>query len=111
MGPAWVSPTPAPRVEVRLPEPVPPDRLRAEGYTGPQGAQGQAYAAELAGPGAARWRLTAPLAPYEGLTIVLSFPRGIVAAPGPMQRAGWLLADNRGILVALAGVGGRVSCA
>jgi hypothetical protein len=39
------------------------------------------------------------------LTIVLSFPKGIVAEPTHGERAGWLLADNRGVLAALAGFG------
>ncbi len=90
-------------VEVRLPEPVPSERMEAEGYTGPQGAQGSDYAASVAGPGVARWELTAPLSPHEGLTIVLSFPKGVVAEPTPTERMGWLLADNRGVLAALAG--------
>jgi len=77
--------------------------MDAEGYTGPQGAQGSDYAARVAGPGVARWELTAPLAPREGLTIVLSFPKGVVAEPTQSERMGWLLADNRGVLAALAG--------
>jgi hypothetical protein len=91
------------RVEVRLPEAVPIERMAAEGYTGPQGARGSEYSARLTAPGVARWELTAPLSPREGLTIVLSFPKGIIAQPTQADRAGWVLADNRGVLAALAG--------
>jgi uncharacterized membrane protein YgcG len=90
-------------VEVRLPEAVPIERMVAEGYTGPQGARGSDYSATATAPGVARWELTAPLSPREGFTIVLSFPKGIVAEPTQADRASWLLADNRGVLVALAG--------
>ena len=69
----------------------------------PQGAQGRGYSASVVAPGVARWELTAPLMPREGLTIVLSFPKGVVAEPTQTERVGWLLADNRGVLVALAG--------
>lgn len=79
--------------------------MRSEGYTGYQGSKGQQYVTELPEAGAARWRLTAPLAPQEGLTIVLTFPKGIIAAPTGAQRFGWLLKDNRGVLVALVGLG------
>lgn len=96
-------------VEVRLPQPVPADQLRAEGYTGAQGTQGAAYLAEIPSPGVARWRLTQPLAPQEGFTIVLSFPKGLVPAPTRMQRMLWLLKDNRGVLVALAGLVGLLA--
>jgi uncharacterized membrane protein YgcG len=106
IGTGWIFPIDNGSVEVRLPIPVPVQQLRAEAYTGPQGAQGRAYATELPAPGLARWRLTAPLAPYEGFTIVLSFPKGLIPEPGQTQRLWWLLVDNRGVLVALAGFAG-----
>ena len=103
IGTGWVFPIDASHVEVRLPEPVGTDQMRAEAYTGPQGAQGRAYSAQIVEPGRAAWDLTGPLAPGEGFTIVLSFPKGVVAEPGAAQRLSWLLADNRGVLVAIGG--------
>ncbi|MBN1237275.1 MAG: DUF2207 domain-containing protein [Gammaproteobacteria bacterium] len=103
IGTGWVFAIEDAAVEVRLPEPVPVERMQAEGYTGAQGARGQAYRASIVAPGVARWELTEPLAPREGFTIVLSFPKGVVAQPTAGDRAAWLLADNRGVLVALAG--------
>jgi uncharacterized membrane protein YgcG len=104
IGTGWIFPIESATVVVRLPSPVPVENLHAEGYTGPQGAKGQAYVAEIPEPGVARYSLTEPLAPYEGFTIVLSFPKRIVHQPTRAERAGWLLSDNRGVLVALAGV-------
>jgi uncharacterized membrane protein YgcG len=106
IGTGWIFPIEAGTVEVRLPSPVLVSQMSSEGYTGPQGAQGRAYATELPAPGLARWRLTAPLAPYEGFTIVVSFPKGIISEPGRGQKIWWLLADNRGVLVALTGFAG-----
>lgn len=103
IGTGWSIPIESGTVEVRLPAEVPVSAMSAEGHTGPQGERGSAYAAELTGPGAARYRLTAPLAPGEGFTIVLTFPKGIVAEPASDERAKWFLADNRGVLVAIAG--------
>ena len=103
IGTGWDFPIERASVEVRLPDAIATDRMDAEGYTGPQGAQGSAYTARVAAPGVARWETTAPLAPREGFTIVLSFPKGVVAEPTQAERAGWLLADNRGVLAALAG--------
>lgn len=91
-------------VEVRLPEPVPVDAMEALGYTGAQGERGDGVVASLPAPGVARWELTRPLAPGEGLTIVLSFPKGVVAAPTRAQATRWFLRDNAGVLVALAGL-------
>lgn len=106
IGTGWVFPIERGSVEVRLPEDVPVERMSAEGYTGPQGAQDQAYRAELTAPGVARYTLTEPLAPREGFTIVLTFPKGVVDEPTATERAGWLLADNVGVLVALVGLAG-----
>lgn len=103
IGTGWVFPIMSGTVEVRLPEPVPPEEMRAEAYTGVQGAQGGAYEVEVAAPGVARYRLTQPLSPYEGFTIVLSFPKGLVHEPTGTDRTQWFLRDNRGVLVALAG--------
>lgn len=91
-------------VEVRLPSPVPMDRIQVEAYTGAQGQKGDAYDAKVTGPGTARWLLTQPLSPHEGFTIVMGFPKGLVAQPTSMQRGLWLLKDNRGVLIALAGL-------
>lgn len=103
IGTGWVFPIDRGSVVVRLPGAVPAASLEVEGYTGPQGAQGQAYMARADEPGVARYALTEPLDPYEGFTIVLSFPKGIVAAPTAADRARWLVQDNRGVLVALGG--------
>jgi len=104
IGTGWLFPVDAGSVEVTLPQPVPVAALSAEGYTGPQGAKGQAYTATLPGPGRAQWRLTAPLAPGEGFTIVLSFPKGVLVEPTSEQRLAWFFSDNRALLVALAGL-------
>ncbi|NDK39875.1 DUF2207 domain-containing protein, partial [Pseudoxanthomonas gei] len=105
IGTGWEFPIESGSVEVRLPSPVPVDRISVEGYTGVQGEQGQGYDARSTGPGSARWLLTAPLAPGEGLTIVTGFPKGVVVEPSRAQRWAWLLKDNRGVLLALAGLG------
>jgi uncharacterized membrane protein YgcG len=88
--------------EARLPGNVPAASLKAEAYTGPFGAQGRDYEA-FTQDGAAAWRSTRPFAPHEGMTIVLSFPKGVVARPTPLQRARWFLDANRGVLAGLAG--------
>ncbi len=104
IGTGWDFPIDRARVEVRLPQPVAVSDMTAEGYTGPQGAKGQDYRAQTSAPGIAQWELTQPLAAGEGLTIVLGFPKGLVPEPSVGQRLTWLLVDNRGILVALAGL-------
>lgn len=88
--------------EVRLPVAVADDGLVPEAYTGHAGDTGGDYVAEVE-DGVARWRATRPLSPGEGMTLVLAFPKGIVPAPARAERLRWLLRDNLGLLVALAG--------
>ena len=52
IGTGWVFPIDTARVEVRLPEPVPPDRLRAEGTRAPRERRGR--------PTRRSWRGLAP---------------------------------------------------
>jgi uncharacterized membrane protein YgcG len=85
---------------VTLPEAVPATDLAMEGYTGRFGANGQDYTVAVT-DGAATIRTTAPLPASAGLTLVLSWPKGIVAEPDQVERVGYVLADNRGLLLAL----------
>ena len=66
---------------------VPVDQLAAEGYTGrARRPRDKDYKATLPAPGQAHWQLTRPLAPHEGMTVVLSFPKGLVPEPSRAQR-------------------------
>lgn len=103
IGTGWAFAIDSAQVEVRLPGVVDPARMQLDAYTGPQGEVGQAARGEVISPGVARWTLTSPLAPREALTIALGFPKGLVVQPSRSERIGWLLQDNRGLLVALAG--------
>ena len=104
IGHGWSFPIDAGSIQVRLPRPVPIADMRADGYSGAFGAQGRDFTNTFPAPGVARWQLRRPLRPGEGLTTVLSFPKGVVAEPSRGQRLTWLLDDNRGVLVALAGL-------
>jgi uncharacterized membrane protein YgcG len=101
-GNGWAFPIERASADVSLPSPVPADRLTAEAYTGPFGARGRDYRMELRA-GGAHYESTRAFAPGEGLTIVLGFPKGVVAPPGARERAAWWLADNRAAVVGLAG--------
>ena len=102
-GNGWAFPIDATAAELTLPYHVPEDRLHAFGYTGAQGSREQALETETYESGA-RFRATRGLAPSEGLSVVLEFPKGVLAAPTREQRLLWLLQDNltlAGLLVGL----------
>lgn len=103
-GLGWAFPIEQARARVRLPAAVPRVQMRLNGYTGSSGEKGAAFEAAAPSDGVATFRTTAPLAPEQGLTIVVGFPKGLVAEPTRAQRWGWFLRDNRGVLVAVAGL-------
>lgn len=91
-------------VEIRLPQPVPPALLATDGFSGRYGMRGRDFEARITAPGVARWELTHPLQAREGLSVVLSFPKGIVQPPGRAQRLAWLLRDNLSLAAAACGL-------
>jgi uncharacterized membrane protein YgcG len=90
---------------LQLPGDVAPEQWRLAAYTGPDGATGRDFEAEVTGPREVFFRTTRPLGPNEGLTIAAGFPKGLVPEPSTTARAGHFLRDNGGVLVALAGMG------
>ena len=89
--------------EVLLPKPVPAAQLRAEAYTGPQGARGRDYQSFIR-DGAVGFTSTAPFKVQEGMTIVVGFPKGIVSEPGLFRRMGWFFSQNQGAAAGLIGL-------
>ncbi len=73
-------------------------------YTGGQGATEQNAEVVSEQPGRIVFRTTQRLEAQEGLTVAAAWPKGVVAAPSPAQRLGWLLREQGGLLLALAGV-------
>ncbi|MBZ0086988.1 MAG: DUF2207 domain-containing protein, partial [Thermomonas sp.] len=102
IGNSWEFRIEQANVTVHLPQAVAIAAMRAEGYTGPQFSNAQGYRASIPSPGTARWALAAPLAAGEGMTIVLSFPKGVLTPPSGWQKTRWLLKDNPGPSVMLA---------
>src|SRR5258708_35252642 len=54
--------------------------------------------------GAVGFSSTTPFAPHEGMTIVVGFPKGIIASPGFLTRFGWLFSHTKGAGAGLAGL-------
>jgi uncharacterized membrane protein YgcG len=103
-GNGWDFPIDTASAAVTLPGAVAPADLRVEAYTGEQGAKGKNYSANADAPSHAVFNTTQALAPREGLTIVVGFPKGVVAAPAATERARWFLHDNGGVLVGSIGL-------
>jgi uncharacterized membrane protein YgcG len=103
-GNGWIFPIDDASASVTLPSGVPQERIELTGYTGRQGSREQALRSAVEPGPQATFAATRRLGPYEGLTIVVGWPKGFVHEPTASERFGYMLADNRNLLVGVAGV-------
>ena len=103
-GNGWDFAIDAASAAVTLPDSIDTDAMHVEAYTGVQGAKGADYRAAVDAPSHAVVRALRRLGPSEGLTVVVTFPKGIVAAPTATDNARWFLRDNAGVLIGGAGL-------
>ncbi len=87
--------------EVRLPEPVPAGALKVHAQTGTSASQGGDYQVFVR-PDSAAFRVTRALAPGEGFTIAMAFPKGVVAQPPAAARFAAWLERHRALSLVLA---------
>ena len=107
----WAFPIDRGSATVRFGFALPAGEIETEAYTGPRGSARQDFTSYVDADGAAHFEANAPLGPLNGLTIVVMWPRGFVTEPSALDRAGWILKDNLGLLIALAGFVGVLAYA
>jgi len=90
-GNGWVFPIDVAEARIRLPKAVKLGQRST--YTGPQGATGTNATVAAEKPGEITFVTGQPLGPYEGLTVAVAFPKGVVAEADQNSRLGWWLAD------------------
>src|SRR5262245_28536281 len=105
-GNGWVFPIDAAEARIHLPEPA--ELGKRASYTGPEGATGTNAEVVEDKPGEIAWRTTQPLGSYEGLTVAVAFPKGVVAQPSPSGRFAAWLADNGPPLAGCTGLLGML---
>ena len=103
-GNAWAFPIDHASAKVFVPSTIPVESIGVAAYTGTADSQGQDYLARINADGSAEFDTTQKLAPYEGLTIVTSWPSGYVAAPSKAQQFSYFLSDNRNLAWGLTGL-------
>ncbi|NUT01584.1 MAG: DUF2207 domain-containing protein, partial [Sphingomonas sp.] len=99
-GTGWMFPIDVAEARIRLPLPAKFGQRSA--YTGAQGAAGRAAEVVEEKPGEIAFRTTVGLAAYQGLTVAVAFPPGIVQEPGQAMRTAWWLSDYGPIGVGVA---------
>ena len=90
-GNGWIFPIDVAEARIRLPKAV---RLgRRSTYTGPQGSTGSNATVMEERSGDITFVTSQPLGSYEGLTVAVAFPKGVVADADQSSQLGWWLAD------------------
>ena len=106
-GNGWIFPVDVAEARIRLPSAA---RFgQRSDYTGPQGATASNAEVIDEKPGDILFRTTQPLEAYEGLTVAVAFPKGVVAEPTKSARAAWWLADYGPPAVGVAGLLGLLA--
>jgi hypothetical protein len=101
-GNGWAFPIDEAEARITLPSPVKFGQRAA--YTGIQGATGQQSEVTSERLGEIAFRTTMPLAPSEGMTVAVAWPKGVVDEPSDFTHLGWLLADWAAPLAGVAGL-------
>ncbi|MBW7953649.1 MAG: DUF2207 domain-containing protein [Candidatus Dojkabacteria bacterium] len=95
-GNGWNFPIDKVSAQIRLPQGINASDIEAFAYTGIEGAKGQDYQVRIISqdPIIASFETTRPLRLYEGLSVVLEFPKGFVTEPTIIETSERFLADN-----------------
>ncbi|WP_205481760.1 DUF2207 domain-containing protein [Sphingomonas arenae] len=98
-GNGWAFPIDLAEATIRVPSQVRFGQRAA--YTGLQGSTDRFARVVDEKPGLIHFQTTAPLAPYEGLTVAAAFPKGVVAEPSQGEKLRDWFADTGAPLVGL----------
>jgi hypothetical protein len=104
-GNGWIFPIERASATVHLPDEIPANDVRLGGYTGPQGSMARELTYSTDPDGAFEFATVRPLDSYEGLTILLMWPKGLIQEPTTHQKLSYFLHDNRDGAIGAAGLG------
>ena len=102
-GNGWGFPIDHASATVTLPAAIEQGQVSLDGFTGPQGSNERSLASTAQPSGEFRFEASRPLRPSEGLSIVLSWRKGLIAPPTTEDELNYFFTDNREALVMVAG--------
>jgi uncharacterized membrane protein YgcG len=102
-GLGWPFPIDHASATVHLPSTIPADRVHLSGFAGPAGSHASQLTASTE-DGTFLFATTKPLPFHQGLSIVVSWPKGFVTPPTFAQKLEYFFRDNRGALLLACGL-------
>ena len=103
-GNAWEFPIDRASARVFLPETIPDTRINTSAYTGLHGSNEQAFHENRFSGGNAYFETIRQLNASEGLTVVISWPKGHIVEPTVDEKLNYFFQDNREFIVGLGGL-------
>ncbi len=100
-GNGWNFPIRKASASIKLPFTVNKNDLRLDGYTGVFGSLKKNLTASLTLNDTPYFETTKALDQFEGLSILLIFPKGLIKEPTQKDRLLWLIQDNQGGILAI----------
>ncbi len=89
---------------VVLPEGIPREKISMKAYTGPQGSRASTCISYIDSEKTVNFTTSKPLNCNEGLTILVSWPKGFVRVPDERAQFYFFINDNWDIILGLVGV-------
>lgn len=103
-GNGWVFPIEQAAARISLPFTIPADDYRLDAYVGPFGSTEQSAIKSVVDGQTVEFASSRVLQPYEGLSVVVTWPKGLVAEPNMQQKILWFAKDNGAAIVLLLGL-------
>jgi uncharacterized membrane protein YgcG len=103
-GNAWLFSIDHASATVTLPANISNDDVKLDGFTGPLHSFARNLTHQRQPDGTYFFETTRPLGELEGLSIVLSWPKGLIAPPTTQQQLNYFFSDNRTALLSLLGL-------
>jgi len=100
-GTEWEVPIEQVLATVKLPGILEKDEIQLACYTGIIGSADQDCDYEISGSQIITFNTGSSLSSYEGLSIIVGLPKGVVTKPGTWQQIQWFLADNWPVFIPL----------
>ncbi len=101
-GTEWEVPVEQASVTLRLPSAVEESDIQLACYTGTFGSKQQDCDYKMSDSQNISFDADLLLSSYEGLSILVGLPKGVVVKPGTWQQIQWFLADNWPVFIPLA---------